>query len=165
MKKNIVLLCLEKNYSRNFGKKLADNLEMFFVDVNDILEYNLINNQMLESAGKVYFEKEKRKVIAGFADYENAIFCGSFELFSQNNNLEHLKNSSVITYLRLEKDEIQNLQIGDDMLRLMLAFDAEDEFCQKNSDVVANVNSNYENSVDIVKQALKNFYSKTENQK
>lgn len=158
MKKNILLLCLDKNYSRNLGKKLADMLELFFVDINDILEYNLINNQMLESAGKTYFEKEKQKVLKGFADYENSVFCANFELLTQKNNLTKFKNNSITIYLHLAHGELETLQQNQEMQHLLIAFDEEDKFCKDNADLVVNVNLDIESSLNQIINELMNFY-------
>ena len=69
IKSNIAILCLSNNYSKYLGKKLADDLDMFFADISDILEYNLIDNNMLETAGKEYFDAQKERVINGICQY------------------------------------------------------------------------------------------------
>ena len=159
MKNNILLLCLDKVYSRELGKKLSDELELFFVDINDILEYNLINSQMLKNAGKAYFEKEKQKVLKGFADYENSVFCANFELLSQKNNLEKLKNNAIAIYLRLTEDTIGELQKSQEMQHILVAFDEEDKFCSKNADIVINASLDEENSLSEIKKGILNYFN------
>ena len=57
MKKNITIICLSNKYKKIVAKELADSLEMFYADINDIMEYNLINSEMLLSAGQQYFDE------------------------------------------------------------------------------------------------------------
>ena len=81
MKKNIVILSLSNNYSRDIGKRLADFFDMFYIDLNDILEYNLVDENMLKTAGREYFETERTKIVKGLSHYENSLIVGDLELF------------------------------------------------------------------------------------
>ena len=88
MKKNIAIVSLSNNYSRTVSKNIADFLELFYVDLNDIMEYNLVNDEMLEKAGREYFENERQKVITGVAGFDNSLVTGDVELFLTNNNFD-----------------------------------------------------------------------------
>ena len=101
MKKNITIICLSDKYKKIVAKALADYLEMFYADMNDIMEYNLINSEMLLSAGQQYFDENEEKTIKTVSDYNDAILTLNLSTLNKNNNLEIVKKNSLIIYVRL----------------------------------------------------------------
>ena len=162
VKNNILILCLNNQYARQIAKGLSSELEMFYLDINDILEYNLINDDMLDYAGQDYFEKEKLKTIKGLTQYESTMFAGNFELLSQDQNLETLAKSAVIVYIGLTKDflELQDKNSDEKFKHTLLAFEEEDNFCKSSADVVCNCNGNLNEDLIIIKNELVKYYDK-----
>ena len=101
LKKNITIICLSNKYKKIVAKELADSLEMFYADINDIMEYNLINSEMLLTAGQQYFDQNEEKTIKTVSDYDNTILTLNLSTLNKNNNLDIIKNNSLIIYVRL----------------------------------------------------------------
>lgn len=102
MKKNITIICLSSKFRQNVAKQLADELEMFYADVNEIMEYNLINSEMLEKAGQAYFDENEQKTLKTIASYENTILTLNYSTLNKNNNFELLKQNTLIIFIELD---------------------------------------------------------------
>lgn len=154
MKNNLVVLSLSNNYSRQVGKELADFFEMFYVDLNDILEYNLVNSKMLEFAGKEYFERERKKIINSVTSYENSLVVADLELFLLNNNFVYFKNNFLIIYLYCDEDELQKYESSFKIKRNLFAFAEEDEIVKKFADITVKIDFKKDNQFEQIKKAL-----------
>ena len=158
LKKNVLLLALSGNYSRYIGQKTANFFDLFYVDLNDILEYNLINQQMLDIAGKEYFESEKSKVIKSVMEYENSLVVGNIELFLQNNNIQKFKKDFAIIYLYLDKQTLEDFDKDYSNKRNYIAFEEEDKickiYCDKKIDVKSTETKDFENIKNNLKDVL-----------
>lgn len=109
MKANITVIGLVGNFKKTVAKLLSDKLEMIFADVNDIMEFNLINTKMIECAGQDYFDKNEAKTIKQLSEYENTVITLNFSSLNKGNNIKILKENSVIIYLKLNFDEFKVL--------------------------------------------------------
>ena len=154
MKNNLVVVSLSNNYSRQVGKELADFFEMFYVDLNDILEYNLINNKMLETAGKEYFDKERKKIINSVTNYENSLIVADIELLLLNNNFVYFKNNFLVIYLYCKEPELANYETSFKSGRNLYAFKEEDEIVRKFADVIVDVDFKTGNLCESIKNAI-----------
>ena len=154
MKKNIAIVSLSNNYSRIISKNIADFLELFYVDLNDIMEYNLVNEDMLESAGREYFEKERQKVICGVAEFDNSLVTGDIELFLANENFDIFKKNFIIIYLYFENNVLIDIESGFETKRSIVAFKEEDEICKKNCDITILMTKDYGNNISEIKKSL-----------
>ncbi len=154
MKKNIAIVSLSNNYSRIISKNIADFLELFYVDLNDIMEYNMVNDKMLESAGKEYFEKERQKVIAGVAEFDNSLLTGDVELFLANENFEIFKKNFILIYLYFDNNDLIKIESTFQNTRNLIAYKEEDEICKKNCDVVVYMKDNFDANINEIKKSL-----------
>ena len=109
MKNNIAVIGLVGNFKKTVAKTLADKLEMVFADVNDIMEFNLINANMIDKVGQEYFDKNETKTVKMLASYENSVITLNFSTLNKNSNAEYLKKSCVIVYLKLNYSQFELL--------------------------------------------------------
>lgn len=109
VKKNITIICLANEYKKRVAKALADELEMFYADVNEIMEYNLINDEMLEKAGQQYFDENESKTVKTIASYDNTILTLNFSTLNKGGNLNILKKESLIIYIKLSFEKFCKL--------------------------------------------------------
>lgn len=154
MKKNIAIVSLSNNYSRSISKNIADFLELFYVDLNDIMEYNLVNDAMLENAGQEYFEKERQKVICGVADFDNSLVTGDVELFLANNNFDIFNKNFILIYLCFENNELIDIENEFTSKRSLVAFKEEDKICKKNCDITISMTKDFEKNISEIKKSL-----------
>ena len=86
---NILLVCLDKQFSREIAQLLCEKLGKFYLDCEDLLEYELANkDDILKNCGLEYLEKLEHKFIFGILDYENTIMAISYDLYIKNKNFE-----------------------------------------------------------------------------
>ena len=154
LKTNLAILCLSNNYSRQIGKKLADFFELFYVDLNDILEYNLVDGKMLETAGHDYFEKERQKVIKSVGEYENTLVVANAELFLSSKNISHLFDNFIIIYLKFDKESLEIIESGYENKRLLYAINEEDKIFKSFANIVIDSTISDENNMELVKKEL-----------
>ncbi len=160
MKTNILILCLNNKYAKQISKDIANMFDLFYLDINDILEYNLINKKMIDSAGKEYFDKELTKAIKSISQYENTLLCGKFETLSQGENLQILKSNSVVIYLNLHKTNLERYikSKRNEISHTLIAFDEEDQFCKDNADIVVNLSNDENDNLHMIKTQILNYY-------
>lgn len=144
MKKNISIIGLTNSFKKSIAKKLADELEMVFADVNDLMEYNLINDEMLAVAGQDYYNKNERKTLETVLSYQNTVLTVNFSTLNKLNNFDILKQNSLIIYVALNYADFQNLsqqEYDNNVLKLnQIVFNDRDLIMRKYADIVVEVN-------------------------
>jgi len=157
IKKNIAIVSLETNISKKISKQIAEKFDMFFADTNDILSYKLQNKKFENNIDINLLEKKQKELLNDINNYENTtIFC-NFELLTQSNNLEIIKNNAILVYLKVDKDEFQKDNLS---FNLGYAFDFEDKFCEQNCDIKIEITK--DTKIDDILNILTRFLSKGE---
>ena len=171
MKTNITFICLLQNYSKNVAKLVCDKLDMYFVDVEDMLEFELgdethILNMLGNKKGKKYMKETEVKVIKRIASFENTLVCIEPTTLFSNKNFDRLKKTSYIVYLQispkfLQKRAEDSKDIIDEKL-LTIAFTEKDKMYVDNSDIVLNC-STYKEKKAFKKliAAINSFFKKS----
>ena len=113
MKKNITILCNSQNFKKRVAKNLADQLDMLYADLEQILEYNMINDDMLEKAGQQYFDENEKSTLKNVANYENTVITLDFSTLNKENNAEILRQSTLVIYLSLEHNIFESLNVSE----------------------------------------------------
>lgn len=81
---NILLVSLDEKFAKNVAKKLANILDMFFVDCHELIEYDLVDSKtVLKTCGIEYLKKREKKVIENSSEYENTILTIGVTLFKE----------------------------------------------------------------------------------
>lgn len=159
MKRNITLLLPLGTYKKQIAKQLATKLKMHFIDVGDLLKFELVDTQkVLEVAGKEYLERQENKIVQRVASFSDAVITLDLSTLNTADNMKQLKETSLFVYLRfLEKDYIKLLKkeknsLSNSSLLDQKLFAERDEFFKKISDVVVNCTNT--NKRDIIKQTI-----------
>lgn len=107
MKGNILLVGLDYSFVKCVGTGLAEKLDLFFLDVNDLIEYRIIDKEKMQIVcGMEYFEKKKRNVIFEISDYENTIVNIPYDIVLNKEYKEVLKKSTLI-FLNFNKELLE----------------------------------------------------------
>ena len=163
LKKNIAIICLNKTYSKKICKAFADFVDMFFADVNDILEYNLIDNKMLETAGIDYFEKQQNKLFCTLISYENTCINCDFAILNKNDNWNRIKNNSLLLFVELTPQQLENQtnvkKTKDDFAHPEMALDVETEICKKFADLSIVSKGNVVADINEISKQITKFYN------
>lgn len=106
---NICVIGLLKNHIKDVAKRVADALEMFYADLEELLTFDLIdviNAQKI--VGKEYIEKQETKKIKTLASYENTVITLSYLSLNNEENLKSIKNGCLVVLINFEKDDFFN---------------------------------------------------------
>ena len=166
MKTNIALICLLPNYSRNVSKLLSDKLDMFYVNVEEMVEFELGDLEHIikilgDRDGRKFIRDEETKIIKNISNFENTIISINALTMFSNRNFEKLSKTSYIVYLQIAPKffQIRAQESGDDISESMLniAFTERDKMYVDSSDMVVNCSNLKPNKA--VKKVVSNINS------
>lgn len=107
MRNNICIVGLSNDFTKTIAKQLADRLDFFYADVNDLLKYDLIDIADAErKSSKAYILKLESSKVKTVASYENTVFTVDYSSLVNGNNYEHILNQTVIVFLKLSKQKL-----------------------------------------------------------
>ncbi len=106
-KTNIALVGMLGIDKFHIARELGKRLDMRSVDIEEIIEYEYDNIfylfDVLDEEG---FMKYERKVVSQICSYDNIVISTGEGVLDSPQNVEKLKNSAVIVYL---KDDVKNM--------------------------------------------------------
>lgn len=118
MKPNLVVVGFEYEFNKKLCIYLADKLDMFFVDVKELIEYDLVNSkEALLRCGKEYIEKEERKTVRNVSEYENTVVNIPYDLFV--NNRDFFKNNNINIFIKPFKADDIDMIVMEDRIALL----------------------------------------------
>jgi len=147
MKTDIAFICLLPNYSKNISKLLGEKLDMFFVNVEEMLEFELgdvehILSVLGDKDAKKFMRETETKVIKRIASFDNTIISiNPMTLFS-NRNFDRINKTSYVIYLQISpkyfkaRAELSEDDIDEKLLNI--AFTERDKIYVDKSDMVVN---------------------------
>lgn len=104
MKNNICVLSIDKRYSRIIGKHLSDSLDMFFADINALIEFDIINIDEAQSVcGIDYIKKLEETKVKHVVSYDNTLFTLNSDMFNNPKIFEYVKNNSLVIFLDMDE--------------------------------------------------------------
>lgn len=108
MKTNICIYGLSEQFVKKIAKRVSDKFEMFFVDVDALIEFDLINTQMVEEVcGREYLEKLERKKVKQSATFENTLVSLRFSLLNDEANKAVLDENCLMVYIKLDEESYE----------------------------------------------------------
>ena len=164
---NIVVACLREDLKQNIVKILADKLEMYFADIDELVKYEAINPQeVIDRVGVEYLQKLTDKQVYNISTYENTIITASDDILTNSKNILTLKTSSLIVLIKIPfkayKKYITTQAKGVlqpiDIINLNMFFDKE-KIIEKSANIVINVKwMNAKHIAKKVIKAIKKYY-------
>ena len=145
------------------AKRVADALDMFYADVHELLSYDFINLVEAEAlVGKEYIEKQESVKIKTVAGYENTVITLNWECLNKEKNLNAIKKSAVLVYLRVGKTEFKNKLEKEDGLvdktEQLKLFKEHDELLKNYANVVALNKGTIDDVVNIILKKIEEYY-------
>lgn len=164
MKTNIALICLLDNYSKNVSKILSEKLEMFYVDVEEMVQFELgderhILNTLGQLEGKKYIEDCETRVVKNVTSFENTVICINPTTMFSNENFKQIIKTSYVVYLQIAPKYFEQRckysgDYIDEELNSIAFTDRDKSYVQK-SDIVLNCSALKEQKA--VKKLLKSI--------
>ena len=160
MKKNIAFLSLKPKFCTNVCKTFCDQVEMVFADVHKILQYNLVNQNMLKVAGKQYFEEQQQKIVKSVAECENIGLLVDLELLNVGSNLKCVADNCLIVYLQFSKRfyQTKNKTSFEQSNKLLHAFEQEDKICESLADITVSMDKGEKQECLKIIDKIKQYY-------
>ena len=164
MKTNIALICLLDNYSKNVSKLLSERLEMFYVDVEEMVHFELGDEQHIletlgQQEGKKYIDDCEARVVKNVTSFENTIICINPTTMFSNENFKEIIKTSYVIYLQISPKYFEHRckYSGDyiDEELSNIAFSDRDKSYVEKSDIVLNCSTFKEQKA--VKKLLKSI--------
>ena len=110
MKANIALICALDGFNKEVGGKLAGKLDFYFMDVEDYLQFNMIDpKEIIEKCGVEYLNELRAKTISEVAAYYDTVISVNLDLAMQDEHLECLKKRCFTVYLSLSEAVLKKL--------------------------------------------------------
>ena len=171
MKTNITFICLLENFSKNIGKLLCEKLDMFFVNVEDMIEFELGDTEHIldvlgNREGKRYMKDIETKVVKRIASFENTLVCARPATLFGNKNYDRFKKTSYFVYLQispkyLSKVAEETKDIIDEKM-LTVAFTEKDKMFVDSADMVVNCSTLKEKrAVKKIMSTINKFFKKS----
>lgn len=162
---NITLLALNNNLKKILAKKLSKQLDMFYVDIDDFIEYDLNGiKRVIDVAGLEYFNKIETQTLKRIYSYENTIITLSLNTLNKTMHKLFVKNKSVSIfikvdfkfykkYLKLESEskEIEEINVA--------VFNERNKLLSDFADLTVELNKKDEkNSIKLIIGAIEKYY-------
>ena len=110
MEKKIVFMSLADLFGSKVASTVADDLSLFFLDLDKFIEYNMFDpSALLERCGVEHYKKQENRALIEAFDYEKTIYYSSFELFSNNVRL-FMENKFIVVYIALSRSQLENVE-------------------------------------------------------
>ena len=161
MKGNILFVGLDYEFTKSVARELSNVFDMFFLDVNDLIEYSLIDvKNVKDVCGIEYLEKEKKRVALSVSHYENTVINFPYSVFIEKGMSEELSKSTLTIFLNLNKQELTKLNDkNDNSLSIeLITFKELSTHLERKVDISVKCNSiKVENWIESVVGAIENY--------
>jgi shikimate kinase len=169
LKTNITLLLPLNHYKKKLASMVAKKLGMFFVDLEELLQFELLDlKKALSVNGKNYIEVQENKLVQRVCSYSNAFITLNTTVFLREKNLKQLKEHTLIVYFELTKPNYLKLlkkeKTGDAFELDKTLFEERNNLLKHHADLI--VTCQNANKKDLIKQLLQeidHFYAKKGN--
>ncbi len=175
MKTNIALICLLDNYNKEVAEILSEKLELFFVNIDEMVEFELgdadhILNTLGSEEGADYIKKCEDKIVGNVANFENTIISLNPTTMFSNENYEKISNTSFVIYLQISPKFFEaRAKYSADVIDKDLTeinFTDRDKLYVEKSDMVLNCSTFREHkAVQKTVKVIKKFFKKLKKEK
>ncbi len=158
---NLVIACLREDIKQQVVKVLADKMEMYYADIDELVKYEVINPQdVIDKVGVEYLQQLIDKQVYNISTYENTIITASDNVLTSSKNILALKTSSLIilikipfkAYKKYVTKQANGVLQPADIINLNMFFDKE-KIIEKSANIV--VNAKWLNAKHIAKKVIK----------
>lgn len=158
VKKNITIVGLPIKLVKNVSKLLAEALDMFYADINELLEYEVDLPKAEKLVGKNYVKKLEGKTVKTVSSFENTVVNARFSTLTNKSNHLILQEKTLIVYLKFSSKLFNEALKGEELTKSKLKieqemFEVRDKTMSELAEVV--VNAKNIKQKDLVKQIMK----------
>lgn len=171
VKENIIVCCLDYNIGVNVAKRLADSLDMYFLDIQGLYEFDIKPRTIAETIkeqGIDYYRNEISGTIKYVSTFNNSVIVIESGAIEEAKIVEKIKEHCLFIYVRsfpkwveninykfdCKSQEEENLyRLTDDCIVLR------DKMLCENAEIIAyGEENNIQSFVDNIENKIKKFY-------
>lgn len=106
--KNIVLLGFMGTGKTAIGKRVAEQLEMEYLDIDDLIEKEagMSISEIFSRFGEEYFRNLESKIAGKVSEYENKVIAAGGGIVLRKENLDNLRQGGVLICLNARPEVI-----------------------------------------------------------
>jgi shikimate kinase len=116
---NLCVVGIANKFTDDLCNRLSIYLDMYYANVQKILDYELQVEDMEKICGKDYLLKKQKSVIKRICEYEDSIINIDYSLLNDQDICSKIKNCALIVYIHLNKskylEEIEKEKINQNL--------------------------------------------------
>jgi shikimate kinase len=99
----IVLVTSVEKFTHDLGLSISQDLGMLFCDAKELIEYELVDEKVIEQLSSLeYLKRCEKKVAKHIASFENVVVSIGYDFLMPNINA--FKDKSLIVFVKLPKN-------------------------------------------------------------
>lgn len=102
---NLCVVGLANKFTDDLCDRLSIFLDMYYANVQKILDYELNVEDMERICGKDYLIKKQKSVIKRICEYEDSIINIDYSLLNNQDICSIIKNCALIIYVHIDKEK------------------------------------------------------------
>lgn len=165
-KLNICVVGLAKDLTDEVCNKLATELELYYANVQKILEFELFDYENIEKiCGRDYLAREEKSVVRRVCSYEDTLINLNYFILNDDDILNFIKDHCLLIYLHMPYDrfvkECNNSCATENTKNLdNILFKDRDSVCTMEADIVVDCKGyNIDEIYKQVSSEIINYYS------
>lgn len=104
MKTNLCIIGLARDLLKDVAYQLSLKLDMFYADVNDLLQFELVNiDDVIDKCGAPYVAKLEGKKVKTVATFDNTVYTMEFATLNANMEEKAIKENAILIFLDVPK--------------------------------------------------------------
>ena len=137
---------------------------MFFLDVQDLINYSLIDPKNVELVcGIDYYEKEEKRISSSIKDYENTVISFPYNLLVKYNYEKNITSNALIIFIDINKKALEeyskSAKVQNNLLVEILAYEELTKVIKQRAEIIIPCNEyNVSSCVNEIKKAIKNKF-------
>ena len=140
MKSSLALVGLNEGFVSQLALALSDELNMFYANVKEIIEYEVFDAQEIEKkCGLEYLNNLRQKSFKNIVDYENSVIDLPFSIYSYESNSTLISKNAIVVYVCIDKELFDKSIQGQEKESIevqKLAYENRHQFCIKHADII-----------------------------
>ncbi len=145
MKNNITFICTINNFGRAVASQVAEKLDLYYADINDFLNFNMVTTQeeVVKLCGPEYLDKLEQEAVNTVSSFENTIITVETRFFMNEKSRHNLKDRSLVVYLKATRklydkyvDSVKDENKKAELENIKMVFDEYDKMCMRSSEMV-----------------------------
>ena len=164
MVSNVCIIGLIPDFTASVSQDLAEKLDMFYANVDDIIEFELMDVKKLEEVcGTEYLIKKEKDIVRNICSYENSLLTLNYSVLNNEENIKNIRDNCLLIYLRFDRPNYVSSmkKVEKDEPLSEDVFNDRDFICKNISEFTIDCNAalSKKGVVELIYRSLLEYYS------